>query len=159
MVQQDAAALIDDLVARGVFRAAPQPASRSGAAVWQITWFGGHVMRWEVAEGRIRVAPVLPDVSARSRIYRDLRVWLKTQQSPDLPPHRRLDPAQYDLVVSNRGGHVSLRLDAKKIEAAPLLNRAVQLVNALYHDFLNGPGRLDWVTEAFGLDPDHPRFS
>lgn len=157
-MQGQVSAAIDALVARGVFRAARAGEAREGGA-WYITWFGGHVMRWEVAEGLVSIEPVLPPLAARSILYRDLRAWLKEQQSPERPEHRRFDPARYTVTLSNRGGRVRLAL-AGAGEAAPaLMQRAVQLVHALYHEFLGGPGRLEWVIEAFELDPDNPRLS
>lgn len=107
----------------------------------------------------VRIDDVLPSLPAQSQIYRELRVWLKAQQSTDLPPHRRLDPAQISLAVRNSGGQIRLTLGSETLPLPTVAQRAVQLVHALYLDFLNGPGRLEWVTEAFGLDPDNPRFS
>ena len=88
-----------------------------------------------------------------------MRHWLKAQQSADLPAHRRLDPEQIALSIRNRAGMVRLALGSRCESPAELTHRVVQLVNALYLDFLNGPGCLEWVTEAFGLDPDNPRLS
>jgi hypothetical protein len=151
-------ALIDDLVARGVFRATPLPAGKPGRAAWRITWFGGHTMRLQAGGREVLVDEVLPPLPVRSALYRDLRAWLRTQQSEALPAHRRLDPARYALEIRNRGGNVRLRLRSAREPLPVLTNRAVQLVNALYHDFLGGPGRLGWVIEAFNLDPDNPRL-
>ena len=61
--------------------------------------------------------------------------------------------------MRNSRGQIRLSLGSDQEPLPALTNRAVQLVNALYHDFLGGPGRLEWVIEAFGLDPDNPRLS
>ena len=155
----EAAALIDDLVARGVFRATPLQAGATGLAAWHLIWFGGHQMRLKVGVGKVQVEDLLPPLPAQSKHYRDLRAWSKAQQAEDLPAHRRLDPQHFTVAVHNSGGRIRLSLGSAEEPLPALTNRAIQLVNALYHDFLGGPGRLEWVTEAFGLDPDNPRLS
>lgn len=149
--------VIDNFVARGVFNAKGPQVGRDGVPTWQVLWFGGHVMAFTNHADETQVAPLLPALDARSRLYRDLRSWLIAQQSDELPPYRRLDPAQYALTLRNRGGAVSLSVRTA-VEPAERLRQTVRLVHAMYVDFLNGPGRLDWVTEAFGLDPDNPRL-
>lgn len=158
-MQTDSHSVINDMVARGVFRAKALPGKVAQDCAWQITWFGGHVMCLEVTGEQVQIAPVLPDLPARSQLYRDLRAWLRIQQSEALPEHRRLDPEDVRLEVRNRNGQIRLTLQSLKEPMPDLLARAVQLINALYLEFLNGPGRLDWVTEAFGLDPDNPRLA
>ena len=154
-----AVSVIDDFVARGVFRAAPAAPARGELAAWQVRWFGGHLMRLAVSGQAAWVDDVLPPLSPHLGIYRELRKWLQAQQSEALPPHRRLDPAVFALDVRNRAGSVRIRLRSESAPASTQVGRLVQLVNALYFDFLNGPGRLDWVVEAFALDPDNPRLA
>lgn len=150
--------VIDDFVARGVFRASVRQVDAGETATWHLRWFGGHTMALALAPASVSADPVLPPLDARSALYRDLRAWLRAQQSEDLPAHRRLDPALWQIDVRNRGG--AIRLSLRSHQPTPeRVRRLVQLVNALYLDFLNGPGRLEWVTDAFGLDPDNPRLS
>ena len=168
----DVGAVIDDMVARGVFRATPtrvgpsdtgRPIGRKcpeeGTPSWRITWFSGHAMTLHAGGDEVKMDGVLPPLPAQSQLYRDLRAWLKAQQGPDLPAHRRLDPALITLAVRNSGGRIRLSLSSQDEPLPVLTKRIVQLVHAVYLDFLNGPGRLEWVTEAFGLDPDNPRFT
>lgn len=146
------------MVARGVLRAKPLPTASTQDCAWQITWFGGHTMRVLVSPDQVQVEPVLPDLPARSPLYRELRAWLAVQQSPALPEHRRLDPERVQLAVRNRNGQIRLTLQSDTGLIQDLLTQTVQLINALYLEFLNGPSRLEWVTQAFGLDPDNPRL-
>ncbi len=152
-----AQAVIDDFVARGIFRAECPEVGPDGTALWRVRWFGGHVLAVRIDRQGVTVAPLLPPLSARSALYRDLRAWLLAQQSEALPAHRRLDPAVYRLNVNNSAGDIRLSLKADETPEV-ILRRTVQLIHAIYLDFLNGPGRLEWVTEAFGLDPDNPRL-
>jgi hypothetical protein len=156
---EEAASVIDDFVGRGVFRAVPEVPARGELAAWQVRWFAGHTMRFAVSGQSAWVDAVLPPLSSRLKIYRDLRDWLRAQQSDALPAHRRLDPETFRLDVRNRAGLVRIRVQAGAVPAATRVRRLVQLVNALYFDFLNGPGRLEWVVEAFALDPDNPRLA
>jgi len=155
----NAAIAIDDFVARGVFRADAPQVGAAGMTTWHIRWFGGHVIKLAVSEREVSIAPLLPPLDARSPLYRELSAWLRAQQSAELPVHRRLDPARYTLDLRNRGGEIRLTLRVTGEAPDTLVRRAVQLVNAVYLDFLNGPGRLEWQIEAFGLDPDNPRLS
>ena len=157
--ENDIGAVVDEMVARGVFRATRLQVNSGEMPAWRITWFSGHQMRLHFSGQTIKVDQVLPPLAAQSQLYRDLRVWLKAQQSADLPAHRRLDPAVITLAVRNSGGQIRLSLSSHAETLPILARRTVQLIHALYLDFLNGPGRLEWVTEAFGLDPDNPRFS
>ena len=155
----DVGAVIDDMVARGVFHATLMRVGADNTPSWRITWFSGHQMQLHVIDHGVSVAHILPHLRAQSPLYRDLRGWLKAQQSADLPAHRRLDPARIELKVNNSGGQIRLSLTSHDETLAGLTRRMIQLIHAVYLDFLNGPGRLEWVTEAFGLDPDNPRFT
>lgn len=154
MMSTDLHDVINAMAARGVFRATTLPGD-----TWRITWFGGHVMDLEVVGNKVQVEPVLPELSARSQLYRDLRSWIRAQQSEELPEHRRLDARLVSVDVRNRKGDVRLTLQSlQEGSVHTLLDQTLQLINALYLDFLNGPGRLDWVIAAFNLDPDNPRL-
>ena len=117
---------LEQMAARGVFRARALPDES-----WQITWFGRHVMRWVISEEQVQIAPVLPVLSARSPLYRDLRAWLSDQQSADRPGHRRLDPDRIGIELRNRSGQVRLTLQSRAGPMPDLTARAVQLINAL----------------------------
>ena len=151
--------LVNDYCARGVFRATPLVPAKGETAAWQLHWFGGHVMRLALKADQVTLLPVLPPLSARSALYRELRTWLRKQQSADLPPHRRLDPARMALRTQNHRGDIETRLQSGFESPGSLTRHAIQLINALYHEFLNGPGRLEWIIEAFGLDADNPRLA
>ncbi|MFV0411201.1 MAG: hypothetical protein ACK5LJ_16330 [Paracoccus sp. (in: a-proteobacteria)] len=152
--------LLDSYVMRGVFQAQPDKLRRDEALAWTMRWFAGHAMRLSVrrvdAGHSITVEPLLPPLPATDPVYRDLRSWLSVQKSQAIPMHRRLGP-DIDVKLSNRKGMVSLALtSALPLDA--LTDRAVQLVNGVYKDFLYQPGRLTWVAGAFQIDPDSMVF-
>jgi hypothetical protein len=151
--------LIEEYVARGVFRAAPQP-QRGSTEVYRITWFRDQVMMLEIDAKRNRACliDVLPPITGRSLLDRQLRTWLRMRQAPGLPVHRRLDPTQLELKVSNRAGHMQIALTSLCGDLTTATRKLLLLVNELYLDFLAAPERFDWIQEAFDLDPDNLRW-
>ena len=156
-MSETAAQAVDDFVARGVFRADGPKRRAATTVVWAVRWFGDHMMTLSAGPASVAFDDVLPPLPAQSPLYRELRAWLRAQQAAELPAHRRLDPARWPLEVKNRGGRLRIALGAQAPDGEAV-RRLVQLVHALYLEFLGGPGRLHWVIDAFGLDPDNPRL-
>jgi len=153
-------ALIEDYVARGVFRAAAVPSDSSGRENFRLVWFRNRNMELEVDArlGRVRLREVLPPIAPRSKLDRDLRAWLRARQAPKLPAHRRLDPEQFRAELRNTAGSIQFSITCATGEIGPAIRKLVQLVNEMYLDFLATPERFDWILEAFDLDPDNPRW-
>jgi hypothetical protein len=153
-------ALIEAYVGRGVFGAAALPAGKAGRESYRIVWFRNQCMILDVDTRRARASMngVLPSIEPRSKLDRALRAWLRSRQAPDLPAHRRLDPAQFQAGLRNAGGAVQLNVVSKSNDPTQAARRLLTLVNEIYLDFLATPERYDWVNEAFDLDPDNPRW-
>jgi hypothetical protein len=152
--------LIEDYVARGVFRAAALPSSKAGRELYRIVWFRDQCMDLEVHTPRARASlrGVLPAIEPRSKLDRALRIWLRSREAPQLPAHRRLDRARFQVRLRNAGGNVQLSVVSKSSDPTLALRKLLNLVNELYFDFLAAPERYDWIAEAFELDPDNPRW-
>jgi len=153
-------ALIEDYVARGVFRAAARPSSGSGREQYRIVWFRDQCMSLDVDTRRARasLSGVLPPVEPNSKIDRTLRAWLRSRQAPERPAHRRLDPDQFQTGLRNTAGHLKLSVVSKANDPILAARKLLHLANELYLDFLAAPERYDWIVEAFDLDPDNPRW-
>lgn len=151
--------LIEDYAARGVFRAAAQP-PHPGKEIFRIVWFRGQEMTLELdaRAKRVQLADVLPCITPRSRLDRQLREWLRGRTASELPAHRRIDPMQFQLKLSNRAGQMRLGIASASGDLSAATDKLLQLVNELYLDFLAAPERFDWIQEAFDLDPDNPRW-
>ena len=106
----------------------------------------------------VRLVDVLPTVVARSRMDRDLRAWLRERTAPDLPAHRRIDPAQFRLTFSNRAGRAQINMASLHDDLAGATRKLLILTNELYLDFLSAPERYNWIVDTFELDPDNPRW-
>lgn len=67
-------------------------------------------VKWAADARTITFKDVLPNVPARGEMDREIRDFLKAMASEARPPHRRIDPAEYELTCRNRGGTVSIGL-------------------------------------------------
>jgi hypothetical protein len=153
-------ALIEACVGRGVFGAAALPSRKAGRESYRIVWFRDQCMILDVDIPRARASMngMLPSIEPRSELDRALRAWLRSRQAPDLPAHRRLEPTQFQAGLRNAGGAVRLDVVSKNGDPAQAARRLLTLVNEIYLDFLTTPERYDWITDAFDLDPDNPRW-
>jgi hypothetical protein len=153
-------ALIEAYVGRGVFGAAALPSGKAGRERYRIVWFRNQCMILDVDTRRARASMngVLPSIEPRSELDRALRAWLRSRQAPDLPAHRRLDPARFQAGLRNTGGAVQLNVVSKNDDPTQAARRLLTLVHEIYLDFLSTPERYDWITEAFDIDPDNPRW-
>jgi hypothetical protein len=155
------ATLLDEYAARGVFRVAQQPGQLGlGSEFFELVWFRNQTMTLELTAKppRVRLVNVLPAITPRSRLDRQLRVWLTQRQADALPAHRRIDPANFALRLSRRDGKMTLELRSASADLVVATEKLVRLVNELYLDFLAAPERFDWVQDVFDLDPDNPRW-
>jgi len=151
--------LIDEYIARGVFRAASLPRQRNGEA-FRLVWFQNQEMMLEADERRsqARLLNVLPTVTSRSTLDRELRGWLRARSDQKLPAHRRLDPAEMQAKLVNRAGQMQLTMTSLKGDVFPAVRKLLHLTNELYLDFLSAPERYHWIVETFELDPDNPKW-
>jgi hypothetical protein len=152
--------LIDDYVARGVFRAAALPPEKSGSEAFSLIWFQNQSMTLMIDHRRseARLLNVLPALSPRTAMDRQLRAWLRARADKKLPEHRRLNPTQLQAKLTNRAGHMQLAVASLKGDALFATRKLLHLANELYLDFLSAPERYHWIAETFELDPDNPRW-
>ena len=151
--------MLDDYAARGVFRVAAQP-NRQAVEIFRLHWFRDQAMTLELSLRRpsVRLINVVPPITPRSTLDRQLRAWLAHRQSAGLPEHRRIDPAEFVLKLRRCAGQVTLELRCGPTNFIAATETLIRLVNELYLDFLAAAERFDWVQEVFELDPDNPRW-
>lgn len=132
---------------RGVFR---DFRADPGAGDFGFVWIGHTPMRlqWKRASGTVMFRDLLPNMPARGAMYRELRDFLKSRTAADLPDHRRVDPAQFELLCQNRGGQVSMGL---KLLGGAEEDAANKLLLVVHEVFLMMNDRwLDYMHEEFG---------
>ena len=103
---------------------------------------------------KISCPVVLPQVPARSAMYRQLREFVASRQSRAVPEHRRIDPRKATVAVANRAGNVSLTVTARTGAFEYAVRKFVHLIQEIYLVFL--VEHFDYQVEVFELDPDHP---
>jgi hypothetical protein len=102
----------------------------------------------------LRFPALLPGVPARSEMYRALQAFVKERQAPELPEHRRVDPAQARLALANQKGAVSLTLTVKGSGFEYAARKIIQVVHEIFLIFLVDGPYYEYMVEHLGLDPD-----
>jgi len=139
-----------------VFRGFSRVASKNGKAAFRVVWHRGRPFDIAVdsAKGTIHCPIVLPQVPARSALYRQLRSFLEACQNPSLPEHRRVDRRKVQVACANRGGNVSLTMTIRGSHHEYGARKFIHLIQEIYLVFLTE--HFDYQVEAFDLDPDRP---
>ena len=109
----------------------------------------------DVRAKTLRMPVVLPEVPAKSSMYREFQEFVKSRQSADLPAHRRIDPQKAGIRVSNRSGNVGLTFTVRDGNFAYAARKLIHLVHEVFLDFLYDGRYYDYLVETFDLDPDH----
>ncbi len=113
-------------------------------------WMNHKPMRlqWKPQTRTLVFRDVAPNVPSRSPMDREIRAFLSGLASADRPPHRRVDPAQFELFAENRKSQVSIGLrlkDGSEAEAAEKLMLVIHEVFLMLHDRW-----LEYMHEEFG---------
>ena len=139
-----------------MFRSLSAPERRSDRLVFTIVWHHGRTFRLVVHQRQRTVAfpELLPRVPARSSMMKELRIFLRQFESPDMPPHRRLDPAKGQLRIARNARGVSVGVAVRAGEWEYCTRKLVHLAHEIYLVFLpDGPYQA-YRVEKLGLDPD-----
>jgi len=156
MGAQTAAEILQGYADRGVFRGFSRGPSRGGRAVFQVVWHRDREfdLTVDTVRGAITCPVVLPQVPARSKMYRQLRAFVDSLDSGERPAHRRIDSRKARVTCANRGGDVSLTMKIRDGDYEYAFRKFVNVVQEIYLVFLME--HFDYQVEAFGLDPDRP---
>ena len=140
---------------KGLFRGFSRVAANAARAEYRILWHREQLfeLRYEPRKGNLRFACVLPQVDAKSSMYREFKAWLRARQADELSAHRRCDRERVELKPYNRGGQVALTLHSLDGDMDYAVRKLVALVHEIYLDFLASGLYYDWLIETFDLDP------
>lgn len=126
---------------RGVFRGfAVRPPVR-GRIEYRFLWLVETPFHL-VLETRTRTLTfrgLLPNVPYPSAMDRSFRAFLAERSSLAVPEHRRIDPTRAAMRCSNRASNVSVAIVARRGQCEYAAQKAVALVNEIFHGFLRGP--------------------
>jgi hypothetical protein len=114
---------------RGVFRGFSETRAGQFRFVWSI--YDEIELIVDTERSVLRFRRLLPNVPARSEIYRELRAFIAERHDLSLPEHRRIDRKRAEASCSTRQGNFSLQVKVKKGEYAYAVNRIVNLVHEL----------------------------
>jgi len=150
--------ILEEYAARGVFRGFSRREIGKQRGQFRVQWHRRQLFdfTYDGAKKSLRIACVLPQVPAKSSMYKEFKAWLKTRQDDSLPDHRRCDSKKATLKSYNRGGNIALTLQMLDDDVEYGVRKLVGLVNEIYLEFLSSGLYFDWLIETFDLDPDNP---
>lgn len=96
---------------------------------------------------------LLPNMPAKSDIYRGLRKFLAGRTLASVPEHRRIDPRRTEIKTINRGGSVSILIKFRPRSARYAARKAINIVNEIFMGFLTGP-YYDYMVENFAMSEE-----
>jgi hypothetical protein len=148
--------ILEGYAAKAVFRGFSAHASVKGKTTYRMVWHHDRPFELllDVPKKTLRFPEVLPGVPAGSAMYRELRAFLKSRQSEDVPEHRRVDPAKARLAATNRRGSVSLTLTAKDGDFDYATRKMIHIVHEIFLIFLVDGPYFAYMVEQLGLDQD-----
>jgi len=119
---------------RGVLRGFDESTTRNGKPAFRFVWVGKRPLDFSVDARRamLRFDRLLPNVPSDSQLYSDVKRFLKSRCSGDLPTHRRIDAKRAEVAWANRRGNVSIAIKVKNDQYAYGLNRLVNLVHEIF---------------------------
>jgi len=150
--------ILEEYAARGVFQGFSRQETGRKRGLYRVQWHRRQLFEftYDGAKNTLRISCVLPQVPAKSAMYKEFKLWLKTRQDESLPDHRRCDAQKVQLKTYNRGGDIALTLQMLDDDLEYGVRKLVSLVNEIYLDFLSSGLYFDWLIETFDLDPDNP---
>lgn len=108
-----------------------------------------------VRSNTLRIPVVLPDVPAKSEMYREFRQYVRERQAEERLEHRRIDPNKAEVRCGNRAGNVGLTVRAIDGDLKYSVQKLIGLVHEIYMGFLYDGRYYDYMVEVFDLDPDY----
>lgn len=141
---------------RGIFRAYGDQPGERGQSRFSFRWHSDaafHVV-FDSSRRELMFRDLLPAVTSRSPMYRELKAFVEARTSPTLPEHRRIDPRKVRVAVKNRHQKVSLAVSLKDSHLEYGVRKAVNLIHEVFVEFLRNPLYFAYMVEHFQVDPD-----
>jgi hypothetical protein len=150
------AAILQGYADKAVFRGYNKGQPKSGRVVHKVLWHREQVFELVMDTRRktMHMPLLLPQVPARSEMYKAFQAFLRSFTDPAVPEHRRIDPRKARVSCANRRGTVSLTMTVRGGEYEYAARKIVQLVHEVFLIFLLP--YFDWECDVYDLDPDHP---
>jgi hypothetical protein len=149
-------AILENYATRGVFRAFSQAQIRGQRAAFKMTWHHDRLfeLAMDMARHTLRFPVLLPGVAPESSMYRELKEFVDSRHSPELPPHRAINPEKARARCGNRSGNVSVTVQVRDGDYEYATRKLIHLVDEIFKNFLCDGPYYDYLVEHLGLDPD-----
>lgn len=146
---------LENYARRGVFRGFSRGPLKNGKIAFRVVWHLDRVfdLVFDSNRGTMRFPLVLPDVPAASKMYLDLKEFIKSRHSAGLPDHRRIDSRKAQIACHVRSGNVSITLTVNNGDYVYGARKLINLVHEIFLVFL-ADRYYEYMVEAFDLDPD-----
>jgi hypothetical protein len=142
---------------RRVFHGFSRARTAGDTASFQIAWHRGRVfeLTFDAKTCTLRLPEVLTNVPAGAAMHAELKAFIRSRQSAELPEHRRIDRRKVQIRTYNRNDDILLVMKATDGDGEYAARKLVHLVNEIYLIFLADGSYFDYLVETFDLDPDH----
>jgi hypothetical protein len=141
---------------RRVFHGFSRGPISGGKASFTIAWHRGRVfeLTFDARAGTLRLPELLTGIPVESSMYEDLKAFIRSRQSDELPDHRRLDARKTQVRTYNRSGNILLVMKIKDGDSEYAVRKLVHLINEIYLTLLAEGKYFDYLVDTFNLDPD-----
>ena len=149
-------AILEGYARRRVFRGSTRERARQGKAAFKIMWHRDRVfdLILDPRTGTLRFPHLLPNMPANSKMYSELKLFIRARQEQTFLAHRGIDAKKARVHCRNRAGNVMVTLKVIDADYEYGTRKLIHLVQEILQAFLaDGPYR-DYVVEMFNLDPD-----
>src|SRR5260370_17628930 len=148
--------ILQNYADRGVFRGFSIGAATAGKSSFKILWHRDRFFDLivDVPRKTMRFPTVLPEVPARSSMYKDFQEYIKSRHSTELPAHRRIDVRKAQLTCGNRAGNISVTITVKNGDFEYATRTLIHPLHEVYLDFLCDGRYYEYMVETFDLDTD-----
>ena len=151
------AGILENYANRGTFKGFSRGPVRAGRARFRILWHRDQFfdLILDTRKKTLRFPVVLPEVPARSSMYREFQEFVESRHSTELPEHRRIEKKKAVVRASNRAGNVALTLTLRSSDYEYATRKLIHLVHEIYLVYLHDGRYYDYLIKTFDLDPDH----
>lgn len=129
---------------------------RGKKAAFKIVWHRNQPFDFvlDAAKKTLHVPVLLPQVPARSPMYREFKAFLAERTSKQMLEHRRIDARKVALTCANKAGNVSVTMTVRGGDYEYAARKLVNFINEVFLSFLLS--YFDYQVEVYELDPDRP---
>jgi hypothetical protein len=148
--------LLESYAQRGVFKGFSRIPTRDGSCLFRFVWHRNEIFELlvDLKSGTLRFPVLLRAVTARSEMDRELKQFVASRHSEELPEHRRINADRAQATCRNNRGDVALTIKVLDGDYEYAARKSIHLVHEVFMTFLLDGRYYDYVVETFGLDPD-----